>query len=1027
MMKTLVRVSLLLALVLLLAAACGGSSVSEPAEAEVGADGLVGDGTQEAEVVLTDLAFLDLAGKDGLDEEAVPDDALDAAGEEAFPGGFLDPCKQPADCPSGWCIDTLEYGQVCTIDCYDSCPIDSWICVIGQTLPDVQYICVPPSEKICDSCATDADCPGAKGRCVAVGDDFQTWCTYVCASDEECPDDYSCLPSGPSSVCLPDTGSCVCSSEVDGTTRACFLENDFGKCFGTETCNGPAGWSDCTARQPAGEECNGIDDDCDGVADEGLEPSPCQNENPFGSCNGTRACGGEAGWVCDAAVPGPEVCNNQDDDCNGTVDDGYPLKGQPCDSQLDDDFCAYGTWTCSQDGATLVCDGDHLQVESCNDVDDDCDGFTDEDFQLKGQPCDTDDPDACPLGIWTCSPLGDKVVCVDDVNQTEICDGKDNDCNGLTDEGFPDLDANGVADCVDLDLDGDGDPNVTDCQPKDPLIFHGQAEDCDAIDNDCDGFLDEGFPDTDGDGQADCVDLDDDNDSVFDVADNCVLVANPDQKDTDLDKVGDACDEDDDDDDVPDAQDNCPLTPNTDQADSDLDGLGDACDEDDDNDGDPDHLDCAPKNPAVFHLAEDGCNGVDDNCNNVVDEGFADTDLDGLKDCVDPDDDNDGDLDTSDCAPLNPQVHHLALEACNNIDDDCNGLVDEGFVDSDGNGVPDCRDEDDDGDGDPDPSDCKPHDPAIFHGQLELCDGVDNNCDGQIDEGNGDSDLDGVRDCVDPDDDNDGDPDVSDCRPLNSAIHHGADEVCDGLDNNCVDGADEGFPDTDADGQADCVDGDDDQDGIIDGLDNCPLTANTDQKNTDSDLLGDACDVDDDNDGDPDLTDCRPLDLKIHHGQVETCNGQDDDCDEAVDEGFPDSDGDGAADCIDSDDDNDGELDSTDCRPLDPAINHAAAEACDGIDNNCEGQVDEGFPDFDLDGIKDCVDSDDDNDGSPDTADCQPKNAAVSPMALEVCNGVDDNCNGAIDEGSPDSDVDGVANCVDDDDDGVSVQPSPRV
>src|SRR5206468_4641032 len=62
------------------------------------------------------------------------------------------------------------------------------------------------------------------------------------------------------------------------------------------------------------------------------------------------------------------------------------------------------------------------------------------------------------------------------------------------------------------------------------------------------------------------------------------------------------------------------------------------------------------------------------------------------------------------------------------------------------------------------------------------------------------------RGTPDPDDDNDGDPDTSDCAPFDPAISHLAVEVCDGIDNNCVNGADEGFPNYDYDSMADCVD-----------------------------------------------------------------------------------------------------------------------------------------------------------------------------------------------------------------------------
>lgn len=77
------------------------------------------------------------------------------------------------------------------------------------------------------------------------------------------------------------------------------------------------------------------------------------------------------------------------------------------------------------------------------------------------------------------------------------------------------------------------------------------------------------------------------------------------------------------------------------------------------------------------------------------------------------------------------------------------------------------------------------------------------------------------------------------------------------------------------------------------------------------------------------------------------------------------------------------------CEPMEGS----ELEECDGLDNNCEGSVDEGFDDSDDDGLADCVDPDDDNDGDPDETDCGPLDAAVGPSQVEVChNDVDDDC-----------------------------------
>ncbi len=131
-----------------------------------------------------------------------------------------------------------------------------------------------------------------------------------------------------------------------------------------------------------------------------------------------------------------------------------------------------------------------------------------------------------------------------------------------------------------IDTDNDGQIDADECAATDWIIYTItlNAEICNGIDDDCDGLIDEGFTDTDGDNLADCVDPDDDNDGVLDGDDNCPLVANPNQENNDGDALGDVCDPDDDNDGVLDGVDNCPFVPNSNQADADNDGLGDVCD-----------------------------------------------------------------------------------------------------------------------------------------------------------------------------------------------------------------------------------------------------------------------------------------------------------------------------------------------------------------------------------------------------------------------------------------------------------------
>ncbi len=228
----------------------------------------------------------------------------------------------------------------------------------------------------------------------------------------------------------------------------------------------------------------------------------------------------------------------------------------------------------------------------------------------------------------------------------------------------------------------------------------------------CPGLADgETQADTDRDGTGDACDADDDDDGVPDAADDCPLVANPDQADADADGVGDACDD-------------CPSTPGVDPHDFDGDGMGDMCDPDDDNDGIPD--------------AQDLCLDLS-HVNDTVD-----TDGDGLGNACDPDDDNDGIPDVQDNCPLtfNPDqatAHWGQPGLACSTDIDADGVPDR-FDDCPWDPNPDQADTDRDGTGDVCDAD------ADGDGVLDSRD----MCPGVADPLQFDSDLDGTGDACDP-------------------------------------------------------------------------------------------------------------------------------------------------------------------------------------------------------------------------------------------------------------------------------------
>jgi hypothetical protein len=936
-----------------LATACGGADTSG-GEADLGPDTVSGDVT-----IPTDGWAPDGAETFG---DGVPLDGY--ADVVTFP-----PCEDNGDCESGFCVPGPT-GKVCAPTCVEECP-KGWTCQQVQSDPDVIWICIWPHTNLCRPCIEDEECNEEGGfsnnLCLSKGGEGR-FCGSQCADGQTCPDGTVCseVASGPDGVvkqCVA-TGACVCSAQAiaEEATTDCFVGNGVGACKGTRSCLAD-GLSECSAQLPEEEACDDLDNDCDGETDE-VGATGCTqlfvdaDEDGFGAELGDCYCKPEAGVSdvggdCDDESPATfpdaeEVCNGGDDDCDGETDekDAYGCT----EFFPDPDGDGYGG-----DKGECVCAGTAGYVS-------------------QGGDCDEQDPLQSPVGL-------------------EICNGEDDNCDGQTDPE----DSGGCATFY-ADLDGDGLGSAAgfaclctpeapylstlpgDCDDDDPEVGIGGTEKCDGKDNDCDGLVDE------------------------ENADGCT----PFFVDGDLDGYG---------------------------------GTGTAC------------LclaavgfsqvggDCDDALPSVSPDGTETCNGIDDDCDGLVDppdvEGclqyYPDADTDLYGDAKDPGKCLCGPegvytaLNTMDCDDAAGAVNPEGKEICDNQDNDCNGSTDEpGSTGC----TPLYKDEDGDGFGDKGTDsqclcaatgfytaagneDCNDADKEVRPDAAEVCDGVDNDCDGSIDPP-------GVLGCVKHYVDMDGDKygaagDIGqclcgptgayvvtnnlDCNDAIAAIKPEAQEVCDGIDNNC-DGS------VDPAGTQGCVPyyKDKDNDGYGDkaAAGQCRCGPDATYKVTNN-------------------TDCNDSDGNIKPGAAEACDGIDNNCDDLVDPAgtqgckqyYLDNDNDGFGDKSDP-----GQCrcapntaykvtDHQDCADNDPLVKPGATEKCDGIDNNCDGKVDPVgavgcetyYKDLDGDGIGgsgvagqcQCAPA------APFTVktntDCNDGNPAVPSCTAKTCG--DDGCGGS--------------------------------
>jgi len=855
----------------------------------------------------------------------------------------------------------------------------------------------------------DDDDPGI-GDCDADRDGVRS----TAAGGEDCDDaDASVYPGAPEQ-CDGRDHDCdglVGNDDELGELAPLVYEDADGDGFGATTLSKPwcgepePGWvrserlGDCADGDPerypgADERCDAIDWNCDG------DPTLRAVDAPSWWEDADRDGFGDGPVIAVQCEPPTEDAAVYDAglrDCEPLEPTVYPGAYEVPYDGIDQDCSGADLTDVDGDGFAggpdgVDCDDQSVAVspaqkEVCNGVDDDCDGATDEDvlgvYYLDADGDGHGGEQAVPVAA--CSAPADHVASHDDCDdsnparsptQTEICDDLDNDCDGRVDTGAIDQ----ITRYGDLDGDLFGDPELVwvgcagdepsgtwleeglDCDDGSPNVNPLQAEVCDTRDNDCDGLVDEqatdavqAWVDADGDGQGD------------------------------------------------------------------------------------------PAQPVLVCLVEEGVSPNFDDC----DDSDPETYLGAVEQCFDavrqdcslvPADDCDGDgtTDLADCEPTDPAIHPFADEVCDGRDNDCDGATDSAdpsvdpstakqwYLDDDGDGfggtIPlggiTC---DPPTDGVAVQGDCDDADPTAYPFAPELCDDADNDCDGQADEDPADPtawyrDLDG---------DNHGSPASAtprlqcdtpgtgwvtsgdDCSDANAAVSPDAPEACDAVDNDCdglVDDADTldvptlWFPDVDRDGY-----------GSGAPLAQCVQPAATAPR-----------------DGDCDDSD----DLRSP-GAPELCDGIDNDCDGLTDLDDPDLAG-LTTFYLDSDGDGFGSgapveacaappnhvIVSGDCDDSDPQRSPAALEVCDGLENNCDGQVDEGdglvaptwYADLDGDGWGDpsnatasCVRPTDHVDLAGDCRDAGAAAAISYPGAPEACDGIDTDCDGLDDLDDPDA------------------------
>ena len=363
------------------------------------------------------------------------------------------------------------------------------VCVIGDALKGSRDRCVAALCAVDDRCcktgwgpecialvqkACDRTCTPCAHELCEEGESLRRTCgedecaAQVCAKDPYCCDtawDDTCvLEASEICNCTPPDTTEVCNGidddkdgQIDEDVKRTFYEDADGDGHGNPlksmlACDAPTGYlsdtTDCDDSNAdvrpgaADESCDGVDEDCDGSADDEYKvddscflPGVCASGNVASSCTGGQE------KKCETGTPSSEKdesCDGVDEDCDGSADDEYKVD----DSCFLPGVCATGNVASScTGGQEKKCETgtpSSEKDESCDGVDEDCDGSADDEYKPD---------DSCFEAFGVCAAgnlassceAGHEMLChaglPSDTAET-VCNGLDDDCDGKIDEGF---------------------------------------------------------------------------------------------------------------------------------------------------------------------------------------------------------------------------------------------------------------------------------------------------------------------------------------------------------------------------------------------------------------------------------------------------------------------------------------------------------------------------------------------------------------------------------------------------------------